>query len=86
MFVSKVYGGRASDTHITVDSSFLDRVEPGDVLLADKRFPGIRALLQGQKAVLVLPPFSKGNAQFTHEDTLETYHVTKVHIHVEQVI
>lgn len=85
-FVSKAYGGRASDTHITVDSGFLDRVEPGDIVLADKGFPGIRAPLQGQKAILVLPPFSKGNAQFTHEEMLQTYHVAQVRIHVERVI
>ncbi|KAH9382496.1 hypothetical protein HPB48_004849 [Haemaphysalis longicornis] len=85
-FVSKAYGGRASHTYIIVDSGFLDRVEPGDVVLADKGFPGIRAPVQGQKAVLVLPPFSQGNAQFRHEEMLQMYHVAQVRTHVERVI
>lgn len=85
-FVSQAYGGRASDTHITIDSGFLDRIEPGDVVLADKGFPGIRAPTQSQCGIVVLPPFSKGNAQFTFEELQETYHIAQVRVHVERVI
>lgn len=43
-FHSDEYGGRVSDTHITVDSGFLDVVEAGDKILADKGFPGYAQL------------------------------------------
>ncbi|XP_050041015.2 uncharacterized protein [Dermacentor andersoni] len=85
-FVSQAYGGRASDTHITLESGFLDRIEPGDVILADKGFPGIKAPTESQKGIIVLPPFSKGNVQFTHEELEQTYHVAQVRIHVERAI
>ncbi|XP_037515634.1 uncharacterized protein LOC119392748 [Rhipicephalus sanguineus] len=85
-FLSDAYGGRTSDTRITLESGFLDRIEPGDIVLADKGFPGIKAPTEGQKGILVLPPFSKGNVQFTHEELLETYNVAQVRIHVERVI
>lgn len=82
-FVSDAYGGRTSDTHITIESGFLNKVEPGDVVLADKGFPGIRASTKG---IVVLPPFSKGNEQFTYADLQEGYHVAQVRVHVERVI
>ncbi|XP_050025007.1 uncharacterized protein [Dermacentor andersoni] len=85
-FVSQAYGGRTSDTHITLESGFLDRIEPGDVILADKGFPGIKAPTESQKGIIVLPPFSKGNVQFTHEELEQTYHVSQVSMHVERAI
>ncbi|XP_065301438.1 uncharacterized protein [Dermacentor albipictus] len=85
-FVSKAYGGRASDTHITLESGFLNRIEPGDVVLADKGFPGIKAPAEGNKGIVVLPPFSKGNMQFTYDELQQTYHIAQVRIHVERAI
>ncbi|CAI6375069.1 unnamed protein product [Macrosiphum euphorbiae] len=41
-FLSKCYGGRTSDSFITNDSGFLEKLEPGDEVLADKGFPGIK--------------------------------------------
>ncbi|KAH7954996.1 hypothetical protein HPB49_023698 [Dermacentor silvarum] len=67
-FVSQAYGGCTSDTHITLESGFLDRIEPGDVVLVDKGFPGINAPTESQKGIIVLSPFSKGNVQLTHEE------------------
>lgn len=39
-FISKCYGGRSSDSYITNDSGFLNLLEPDDLVLADKGFPG----------------------------------------------
>ncbi len=41
MFVSKTYGGHATDAEITVTSGFLDKICEGEVILADKGFPHI---------------------------------------------
>lgn len=38
-FLSKCYGGRMPDRQIGRESSFLDLINPGDVILADKGFP-----------------------------------------------
>ncbi|KAH9374685.1 hypothetical protein HPB48_000158 [Haemaphysalis longicornis] len=65
---------------------FWRRIEPEDVILADKGFPGIRAPREGQQGIVVLPPFSKGNVQFTYEELQQTYHIAQVRIHVESVI
>ena len=37
-FLSKCYGGRMSDRHVR-ESSLLDLIDPGDVILADRGFP-----------------------------------------------
>ena len=36
MFISRGYGGRTTDFEITCQSGFIDHVEVGDVVLADK--------------------------------------------------
>lgn len=78
-------GGRASDTHITLQWGFLNRIEPEDVL-ADKGFPGIKAPVEGNKGIVVLPPFSKEHMQFTYDELQQTYHFAQVCIHVEWTI
>lgn len=86
VFRSKQFGGRFSDTDITLKSGFLDLVEPGDVVLADKGFPGIKAGLAEKDAVLVMPPFSCGNVPFTKDEIDTTYNIASVRIHVERAI
>ena len=53
-FLSKCYGGRMSDRHVR-ESSFLDLIDPGDVILADRGFP-IKEELLLRYANLVIPP------------------------------
>ncbi|KAM7297558.1 uncharacterized protein ISCGN_022709 [Ixodes scapularis] len=74
---TEAYGGRSSDTYITIDSGFLERIEPGDVVLADKGFPGINAPVESKHGVMVFPPFSKGQLQFTSAEMEMTYQVAK---------
>lgn len=86
-FVSKCFGGRASDPQITVASEFLEKLEPGDIVLADKGFPTIKTILdeQGKDVLVVLPPF-KSDGKFSAEQVDETYHVASVRIHIERIM
>lgn len=81
-FLSKSYGGRSSDSYITNDSGFLKKLEVGDVVLADKGFPGIKTLCDDQKSILVMPPILH-NGRFTEEEIINTYSVASVRIHIE---
>ncbi|XP_042150735.1 uncharacterized protein LOC120848270 [Ixodes scapularis] len=85
-FISKIYEGRQSDCHMTVNSGFLSLVQPGDVVLSDKGFPSIRTYVAEKCAVLIMPPFSSAGQQFSQEDMDYTYHIAQVRIHVERVI
>ncbi|XP_065304320.2 uncharacterized protein [Dermacentor albipictus] len=84
-FVSKAFGGRTTDSVATVESGFLSLLEPGDLVLADKGFSGIKTGVGTQKATLVLPPFASSQ-QFTESEVNATYETASVRIHVERVI
>lgn len=70
--LSEMYGGWHSDSFITRDSGFFALVEPGDVVLSDKRFPAIKTTMAVVGTVLVMPPFNGESGQFTDADTDET--------------
>ncbi|XP_037526446.2 uncharacterized protein LOC119403592 [Rhipicephalus sanguineus] len=84
-FLSKGFGGRTTDATITVQSDFLSLLEPGDLVLADKGFPGIRTSVGEKNATLVMPPFAT-SPQFTESEVDATYETASVRIHVERVI
>lgn len=59
MFVSKAYGGRASDKFITNDSGISDFLLYGDVVMADRGF-ALTDEMQLQGVRLNMPAFTKG--------------------------
>nr|XP_054932285.1 uncharacterized protein LOC126540277 [Dermacentor andersoni] len=85
-FISKVYGGRHTDSFITQDCGFLQLLKPGDLILSDKGFPSIRTTVEGSGAVLLMPPFNSGGGQLSAHDMEITYKIASVRIHVERVI
>lgn len=84
-FVSKAYGGRSSDSFITNDSGFLNLLEPGDEIMADKGFPGIKTAVGENNSILVMPPFMH-NGMLTQDEIINTYQIASVRIHVERSI
>ncbi|EEC19268.1 conserved hypothetical protein [Ixodes scapularis] len=85
MFVSKAYGGRASDKFITADSGVQDYFFPGDEIMADRGFSLDRDLeVLGVK--LNVPAFTKGKAQLSEREVTGTRRIASVRIHVERAI
>ena len=58
-FVSKLWTGNSSNRQITEQSGFLDLLEPGDSIMADKGF-NIRDLAPKKRVLLNVPPLCKG--------------------------
>lgn len=58
-FISPSYGGRASDKFVTENSGFLDRIGPGDLVIADRGFL-IEEFLHLLGASLKIPAFTEG--------------------------
>ncbi|KAJ8046215.1 hypothetical protein HOLleu_04826 [Holothuria leucospilota] len=84
-FISKARGGRASDNVITLQSGFLNLIDPGDLILADRGFL-LREELLIRQATLEIPPASKGSEQMTKKEAKDTKKVANARIHVERAI
>ena len=84
-YVSKCWGGRASDVHIVNESGFLNNIDPFDQIMADKGFTiEKQLLLRGAK--LIIPPGVKGQQQMLPQEVQDTKHIANFRIHVERAI
>ena len=84
-FLSKGWGGHASDKHITENSGFLDKLLPGDKVLADRGFD-IQESVGLMCTEVKIPAFTKGKCQMHAQDIEETRKLAHLRIHVERVI
>ncbi|XP_026125674.1 uncharacterized protein LOC113107400 [Carassius auratus] len=84
-FISKGWGGRTSDKHITEQSGFLDQLLPGDIVLANRGF-NIRESVGMMCAEVKTPTVSNGHAELEVKDVEETRAIAHLRIHVERVI
>ncbi|CAN8016388.1 unnamed protein product [Ixodes persulcatus] len=84
-FISEGWGGRTSDKHVTEHSGILDKLQPGDVVLADRGFD-ISDSVGLHRAKLHIPAFTKGKQQLSVSDVETTRKLANVRIHVERVI
>ncbi|KAJ8977271.1 hypothetical protein NQ317_003973 [Molorchus minor] len=84
-FISNAYGGRASDKFITENSNFLDKLRPGDLVIADRGFL-ISNSVKMCFAEVVTPSFTKGRKQLSAKEIETTRKTASVRIHVERVI
>ena len=84
-FLSNGWGGRASDKEITINSGYLDHLEYGDLVLADRGFT-ITEEVATRGAVLQMPAFTKGKSQLSQKEVDTSRKLANVRIHVERVI
>ena len=84
-FISKCYGGRISDKEITNDSGFLDKLDHGDVILADRGFL-VREEFAVRGASLIIPAFTKGHKQLPPSELDKSRAMARVRVHVERII
>ena len=84
-FISKGWGGRASDVHITEHSGLLHHLLPGDVVLADRGF-NIQEAAGMYCAEVKIPPFTKGKKQLSKMEVDSAHKLSSIRIHVERVI
>ncbi|XP_012562119.2 uncharacterized protein LOC105847239 [Hydra vulgaris] len=84
-FLSKCYGGRASDKFITSDSGFYDLLERDDEVMADRGFQ-IREELLFRYCSLSVPPGARVKSQMTASECKKTTDVANLRIHIERAI
>ena len=84
-FISNGWGGRASDKLITENSGILNKIMPGDTILADRGFD-IQESIGIYCATVKIPTFTKGKKQLTGVEVEQTRSIANIRIHVERVI
>ena len=84
-FISSGWGGRVSDKFLTENSGLLDKLLPGDVVLADRGFT-VADTVAITGARLYMPAFTKGKSQLSALEVEESRVISNVRIHVERVI
>jgi len=65
-FVSKAWGGRVTDKHLTEHCESLDKLSPGDLILADRGFT-IEDSVGLFCAEVITPPFTRGKKQLSRK-------------------
>ena len=87
-FLSKAWGGRASDVQIVRDSGFINSQyhHPGDQILADRGFTLQDDFAAKCSAELLIPSFTKGKKQLSAHEVETSRKISSVRIHIERVI
>ena len=85
IFLSRAFGGRLSDKVITQRSGFLDLLEFGDQVMADRGFL-VADDLASHNASLVIPSFTRGKNQVSQKEVETSRQIARVRIHVERAI
>ena len=87
-FVSKCWGGRASDIQIVRESNFTSSKYhyPGDEILADRGFTLQDDFAANSSSILLIPAFTKNKPQLSAEEVEVTRKIASVRIHIERVI
>ena len=71
-YISRLYSGCTSDKEVTKKCGFIEALEPGDQVMADKGF-NIQDLLALQHVRLIAPPIMyKGNSNKTSSNKTDT--------------
>lgn len=84
-FLSCGYGGRVSDKHLTENCGLLNKLLPGDIVLADRGFD-ITESVGLCCAEVKIPAFTKGKKQLSPLELESTRKIAHSRIHVERVI
>ena len=84
-FVSRAWGGRTSDKHLTENCGLLKNLNPGDLVMADRGFTIEESPIPFQ-AKLAIPAFTRGKSHLDPVDIERTRGIANVRIHVERVI
>ncbi|XP_050554357.1 uncharacterized protein LOC126911390 [Spodoptera frugiperda] len=85
-YISPGYGGRITDVQLVQDCSFIDGLEQGVSILADRGFKHIEELLLQKGINLVRPPSVPSNSKLSKQDVLKTKQIASLRIHIERVI
>ena len=83
--MSRLFPGSISDRELTRQSGFLQLLDPGDSIMADRGFD-IQDDLIPLGVRLNIPPFLRGKSQLEENEIVETRRIASLRIHVERAM
>lgn len=83
-YISKPYGGRASDKIIFEQSGLVNKMSKFDAVMVDKGFL-IDTICDSQSIKVIRPPFLRNKNKFTKEESLLTKNIAKARVHIERI-
>lgn len=84
-YISEGWGGRVSDKVLTENSAFINHLQPGDVIMADRGFL-IKEFVNVFGVSVNMPAFTRGKSQLHPIDLEKTRNIASCRIHVERII
>lgn len=83
-FISRAYGGKASDKTIFEQSNIINKLEMGrDAVMVDKGFR-IEDITASHFIKLIQPPFAKKGHRFTEAEVSRNVQIAKARVHIER--
>jgi len=83
-YISKPYGGRASDKAIFEQSNIIEMMQTPDAVMVDKGFL-IDDICNKKNITIIRPPFLRNQKQFNKENALLSKDIAKARVHIERV-
>uniref|UniRef100_A0A146LDP2 THAP-type domain-containing protein n=1 Tax=Lygus hesperus TaxID=30085 RepID=A0A146LDP2_LYGHE len=84
-FISEAYGGRASNKQITIESGFLDKLQPGDVVLTDQGLD-LDGHVGMRQAKSDITAFTKGETQLSFDNVKKTKEISKLRLLMDRAM
>lgn len=85
-FVSNGYAGRISDVSLLEESLFLESLNPGSYILADRGFKNVESFLSQKGFFLLRPPSVHTGMKLSKKEVKQTKQIASLRIHIERVI
>lgn len=83
-FLSKGYGGRASDKLIFEQSNIINLLQKGDAVMTDKGFQ-VEDVCARQGVELLIPPFLRNKKQLSADEAIYNRFIAAARVHVERM-
>lgn len=85
-YVSQGFGGRTSDIVIVENSNFVDGLQQGDCILADRGFKHLEQTLHAKGMKLIRPPSVSAGTKLSKTEVRQTKIIASLRIDIERVI
>lgn len=85
-FISRGYGGRATDAAIIEDSGFLKNLTAGAGIMADRGFKHTAHLFAKFQCEMIRPPSASNLERSSKDEVKLTKQIASLRIHIERVI